>query len=104
VNYQHIYHAGNFTEVVKHAVLLLIIEYLHKKPVSEPTADTKFKLISKFLMSLGASSKKAWTLAKAGEGWWRLSKSLFLHQAMTNTWFEEQGLINLTKQRASLNV
>jgi RNA-directed DNA polymerase len=60
--------------------------------------------IAKFLISLGVSSKNAWILAKSGKGWWRLSKSPPLHHAMSNTWFEEQGLINLTKQKASLNV
>ncbi len=32
MNYQHIYHAGNFSEVVKHAVIVLIMEYLQNKP------------------------------------------------------------------------
>lgn len=32
MNYRHIYHAGNFTEVLKHSVLTLIIEYLKEKP------------------------------------------------------------------------
>jgi len=31
MNYRHIFHAGNFTEVVKHCVLTLIIDYLRKK-------------------------------------------------------------------------
>ena len=31
MNYQHIYHAGNFADVFKHAVLVLIIEHLKKK-------------------------------------------------------------------------
>lgn len=32
MNYSHIYHAGNFTEVLKHSVLTLIIDYLRQKP------------------------------------------------------------------------
>ncbi len=34
MNYRHIYHAGNFTEVLKHSVLTLIIDYLRQKPAS----------------------------------------------------------------------
>ena len=31
MNYRHIYHAGNFADVVKHIVLLLCLDYLQKK-------------------------------------------------------------------------
>ena len=31
MNYRHIYHAGNFSDVVKHAVLALLIEHLKHK-------------------------------------------------------------------------
>lgn len=31
MNYRHRYHAGNFTEVFKHCVLMLMIQYLQKK-------------------------------------------------------------------------
>lgn len=31
MNYRHRYHAGNFTEVFKHCVLMLVIQYLQKK-------------------------------------------------------------------------
>ena len=31
MNYRHVYHAGNFADVIKHAVLALILDYLHKK-------------------------------------------------------------------------
>jgi RNA-directed DNA polymerase len=51
--------------------------------------------IAKFLMSLGVPAQSAWPLAKSGKGWWRLSMSIPVHHAMTNAWFEEQGLINL---------
>ncbi len=30
MNYRHAYHAGNFADVLKHAVLALIISYLKK--------------------------------------------------------------------------
>ncbi len=32
MNYRHAYHAGNFADVLKHAVLALIIEHLKQKP------------------------------------------------------------------------
>ncbi len=60
--------------------------------------------IAKFLMKLGVPACSAWNLAKSEKGWWHLSKSIPVNHAMNNAWFEEQGLINLTKQRALLNV
>lgn len=32
MNYRHIYHAGNFADVVKHVVLLSLLQHLGKKP------------------------------------------------------------------------
>ena len=32
MNYRHAYHAGNFADVLKHAVLALVIEHLKQKP------------------------------------------------------------------------
>jgi 23S rRNA (adenine2030-N6)-methyltransferase len=32
MNYRHAYHAGNFADVLKHAVLALVIEYMKRKP------------------------------------------------------------------------
>jgi RNA-directed DNA polymerase len=60
--------------------------------------------IAKFLIKLGVPDCSAWNLAKSEKGWWRLSRSIPVNHAMNNAWFEEQGLINLTKQRALLNV
>ena len=40
MNYRHIYHAGNFADVVKHATLALIIEHLKGKPASFRVIDT----------------------------------------------------------------
>ena len=60
--------------------------------------------IATFLMKLGVPANSAWNLAKSEKGWWRLSRSIPVNHAMNNAWFEEQGLINLTKQSALLNV
>jgi 23S rRNA (adenine2030-N6)-methyltransferase len=40
MNYRHVYHAGNFADVVKHAVLALVIERLKQKPAAFRLVDT----------------------------------------------------------------
>lgn len=40
MNYRHAYHAGNFADVLKHAVLALVIEHLKKKPAPFRVIDT----------------------------------------------------------------
>lgn len=40
MNYRHIYHAGNFADVVKHATLAMIIEHLRAKPTPFRVIDT----------------------------------------------------------------
>jgi 23S rRNA (adenine2030-N6)-methyltransferase len=40
MNYRHAYHAGNFADVLKHAVLALIIEHLKAKPAPFRVIDT----------------------------------------------------------------
>jgi 23S rRNA (adenine2030-N6)-methyltransferase len=40
MNYRHAYHAGSFVDVVKHAVLLQMLEYLQKKPTPYCYIDT----------------------------------------------------------------
>lgn len=40
MNYRHIYHAGNFADVLKHAVLTLLIRYLQKKEAAFRVLDT----------------------------------------------------------------
>ena len=59
--------------------------------------------IATFLIGLGVNARSAWNTAKSGKGWWRLSATPALHQAMSNAWFEEQGLINLEQRAMSLN-
>lgn len=39
MNYQHIYHAGNFADVVKHVLLLQLLEQLSQKPKPFYTLD-----------------------------------------------------------------
>ncbi|HYD15956.1 MAG TPA: 23S rRNA (adenine(2030)-N(6))-methyltransferase RlmJ, partial [Hyphomicrobium sp.] len=40
MNYRHIYHAGNFADVLKHAVLALVIEHLKLKEQPFRVVDT----------------------------------------------------------------
>jgi 23S rRNA (adenine2030-N6)-methyltransferase len=40
MNYRHAFHAGNFADVMKHAVLALVIEHLKRKPAAFRVIDT----------------------------------------------------------------
>jgi 23S rRNA (adenine2030-N6)-methyltransferase len=40
MNYRHAYHAGNFADVVKHAVLCRVLAYLREKPAAFRVIDT----------------------------------------------------------------
>ncbi len=40
MNYRHAYHAGNFADVVKHAILALILRHLRQKPAAFRVIDT----------------------------------------------------------------
>ena len=40
MNYRHAYHAGNFADVVKHAVLCRIVAHLRLKPGAFRVIDT----------------------------------------------------------------
>ena len=40
MNYRHVYHAGNFADVFKHAILALCLEHLAQKPAPFRVIDT----------------------------------------------------------------
>jgi len=40
MNYRHVYHAGNFADVLKHAVLCRVLAYLREKPAAFRVIDT----------------------------------------------------------------
>src|ERR1043166_8963081 len=40
MNYRHVFHAGNFADVVKHAALARIVAYLKEKPAAFRVIDT----------------------------------------------------------------
>lgn len=60
--------------------------------------------IAKYLIELGVEARSAWNTAKSCKGWWRLSSSPALHQALNNDWFEQLGLVNLQSQSIRLKV
>ena len=60
--------------------------------------------IIKFLMDLGVSSRNARKIGSSGKGWWRLSHTPPVNQAMSNAWFKDVGLINLEHKVASYHL
>jgi len=67
---------------------------LKQRKRAKPMAD--------YLQSLGVPAWRAWLLALSGKGWWRKAGSPQAHEAMTKAWFEEQGLVSLSKRYAAL--
>jgi 23S rRNA (adenine2030-N6)-methyltransferase len=61
MNYRHAYHAGNFADVLKHAVLALVIDYLKRK-------DAPFRIIDTHA-GAGRYALDSTQAAKTGE--WR---------------------------------
>ena len=51
--------------------------------------------IAKLLQRMGASPSWAHRVASSGKGWWRLSLTHPVHQAMSQEWFATQGLVSL---------
>jgi RNA-directed DNA polymerase len=60
------------------------------------------KAIFAFLHSLGVPGRSARQLAGSGAGWWRKAGTPQAHQAMSNAWFRNQGLISLSGRYAAL--
>lgn len=58
--------------------------------------------IAKFLIKLGVSEHSAWGTAGSDKGWWRLSKTPAVHQAMSIIWFARLGLMSLVSQSMML--
>ncbi len=54
--------------------------------------------IAKWLINLGVQEPSAWGTAGSSKGWWRLSKSPAMHQALNKEWFRKLGLISLVNQ------
>jgi len=84
MNYRHAYHAGNFADVAKHAILTLIIEHLKKKAKPFRVIDTHAGLGLYDLSRSEATRSPEWR-----EGIARVRQSL----AASEFPFEAAGLI-----------
>lgn len=60
MNYRHVYHAGNFADVLKHVVLTLVIEHLKLKPAPFRVVDTHAGTGSYDLSSIEAQKTGEW--------------------------------------------
>ncbi len=60
------------------------------------------KGLLRFLMQLGLSLVPALRIAASGKGWWRLSLTKSVHNAMSVNWFQQQGLVSLVRHYDSL--
>jgi RNA-directed DNA polymerase len=60
------------------------------------------KSIADHLISLGVPPERAWPTAVSSKGWWTLSNSPAVKEAMDTDWFGQMGLINLSKRYAEL--
>lgn len=53
------------------------------------------KTIATMLIQRGIAEASAWTVAKSGKGWWRLSLTSQTHKAMGIGWWRINGFISL---------
>ncbi|WP_292380355.1 23S rRNA (adenine(2030)-N(6))-methyltransferase RlmJ, partial [Mesorhizobium sp.] len=60
MNYRHAYHAGNFADVVKHAVLSRLVEYLKQKDKAFRVIDTHAGIGRYDLASVEAGKTGEW--------------------------------------------
>jgi 23S rRNA (adenine2030-N6)-methyltransferase len=58
MNYRHIYHAGNFADILKHCILLMLIDYLAQKPKPFCVLDTHAGIGLYPLMSVEAQKSR----------------------------------------------
>jgi RNA-directed DNA polymerase len=52
--------------------------------------------IVRWLRSLGMAEKRSWLTALSGKGWWRISNSPAVNEAMNKEWFVYQGYYSLS--------
>jgi RNA-directed DNA polymerase len=57
-----------------------------------------------FFVRQGVSPRQAWCTALSGKGWWRKSGTPVANQAMSTSWWERLGLVNLVRRFATLQV
>jgi group II intron reverse transcriptase/maturase len=52
--------------------------------------------IVRWLRSLGMAEKRSWLIGLSGKGWWRISNSPAVNEAMNKEWFANQGYYSLS--------
>ena len=60
--------------------------------------------IARWLQKLGVPKNRSWTTAASRRGWWRKAGTPAAHEGMNNSWFAEQGLIDVMKVYSRLHV
>ncbi len=60
MNYRHAFHAGGFSDVVKHAILARLVEYLKLKPAAFRVIDTHAGIGRYDLTSAEAQRSPEW--------------------------------------------
>lgn len=60
--------------------------------------------IAEFLQERGVPEWRSWILAGSGKGWWRLSGSPSVQEAMNDQWFRDRGLLSLSAKFGLLNL
>jgi RNA-directed DNA polymerase len=58
--------------------------------------------IGDYLRTPGVPPARARLLAGSGKGWWALSCTPPIHEAMNRKWFEDLGLVNVSHHYAAL--
>lgn len=58
--------------------------------------------MASFLQQLGVPKNRSWTTAACGKGWWRMAQTPAASEAMSNQWFQNQGLVSLTDRYLAL--
>ena len=73
MNYRHAYHAGNFGDVLKHAVLASILTYLKRKPQPIKTDSVEKQKLAimphKDISIIQRSHKLKWNTIEHGGLW-----------------------------------
>lgn len=60
--------------------------------------------IVRWLRKLGMETKRCWLLALSGKGWWRLSNSPAINEAMSIQWFDSNGYYSLSTHYARYQI
>lgn len=58
--------------------------------------------IVRWLRKLGMTTKRSWLIALSGKGWWRLSNTPAVNEAMSISWFHSMGFFSLSHHYSRL--